>query len=362
MLKLLNRTLISSFYQQHAGLFLVVFYLIFGAVEGSQIISYQKALLLAVSTSPILLLFVFGIWLLYGIKCIHFINRTLNQENYGFFNVLNTLAKKKQKQLGFYLYAMCFIPILVYSVLIIGMAISEGYYYSAIATPIFVLGVLNVATIYTYHKTNYTYNPPKAYIKLPFFKLPRPYWLWSLYHFLTDQKIALIVTKLVSFLVFKAVLWMFADIGNDVKVYLTAMFAVVLSHAVLLFNMVKFEATYLGFIVALPMNKLSSIKHQIVVLFILIIPELIIYSWIVGFELIFMLRALLFSVSALLFLKALVIFLKADMESYMKWLLFYFFISMLAILSSNDILFSCISVSLAFGYLILNRRDIKVLA
>lgn len=361
MLKLLNKTLVLTFYQQHAGLFLVVLYLLFGAVEGSQIVSYQKALLLGVCSSPSFLAIVFGIWLLYGLKCVHFMHKKQAQENYGFLQLLNSLSKKRQQQLWAYVYALCFAPILIYAILIVLMSISSGYHFSAIATLIFVPALVFIAAIYTYHQVSHQYNLSKTFLKLPSFKLPKPYWLWSLYHFLTEQKINLIVTKVMSFLFFKAILWAFADVGHDIKVYLTAMFAVVLSHAVLLFNMVKFEAGHLSFMVSLPIRQSTHVKYQIVTLLILIIPEILLYGWLVSFDLIFVLRALIFSLGSLLFLKALVIFLKADMESYMKWLLFYFFITMLAILGSYDIVLSGISVLLALSYLILNRRDIKVL-
>lgn len=361
MLKLLNKTLVLTFYQQHAGLFLVVLYLLFGAVEGSQIVSYQKALLLAVASSPSLLFIVFGFWLLYVVKCIHFMHKKQAQENYGFLQLLNTLSKKRQQQLWAYVYALCFAPILIYTVLIVLMSISSGYLFSAISTLIFVPTLVFTSAVYTYHQVNHQYKLSKTFLKLPNFKLPKPYWLWSLYHFLTEQKINLIVTKVMSFLFFKAILWAFTDVGHDIKVYLTAMFAVILSHSVLLFNMVKFEASHLSFMISLPIRQSTRIKHQIITLLILIIPEILLYSWLTGFDLIFVLRALIFSLGSLLFLKALVIFLKADMESYMKWLLFYFFITMLAILGNYDVVLSGISVLLAFSYLILNRRDVKVL-
>jgi hypothetical protein len=167
MLKLLNKTLVLTFYQQHAGLFLVVLYLLFGAVEGSQIVSYQKALLLAVASSPSLLFIVFGFWLLYVVKCIHFMHKKQAQENYGFLQLLNTLSKKRQQQLWAYVYALCFAPILIYAILIVLMSISSGYLFSAIATLIFVPALIFIATIYTYHQINQQYKLSKTFLKLP---------------------------------------------------------------------------------------------------------------------------------------------------------------------------------------------------
>jgi len=361
MLKLLNKALALTFYQQHAGLFFVVLYLLFGAVESSQIVSYQKALLLGICSSPSFLAIVFGIWLLYGLKCIHFMYKKHAQDNYSFLHVLNTLPKNQQQKLWAYVYALCFAPILIYATLMVLMSVSYGYIFSALATLLFILALILSATVYTYYRTNHQYQISKALISRWNFKLPKPYWLWSLYYFLTDQKTSFIVTKIVSFVFFKAILWVFADVGHDIKVYLTAMFAVMLSHAVLLFNMVKFEASHLSFMASLPIRRSTHIRHQVSTLLILIIPEITLYSWLVSFDLIFVLSALIFSLGSLLFLKALVIFLKADMESYIKWLLFYFFITMLAILGSYDIVLSGISISLALSYLVLNRRDVKVL-
>ena len=77
--KVLGKVLVARFYERNAGLFFVVFYLMFGIVESSQIISYHQSLIYATLTSLVFQLMVGGVWLLYSVKCIQFIAEQLRQ-------------------------------------------------------------------------------------------------------------------------------------------------------------------------------------------------------------------------------------------------------------------------------------------
>ncbi len=70
--KVLIKVFANGFYRVHAGLFIFGFLVLVGAVDPAQLLNYHKILMLAFISSPLMLLAVFGVWLLYSIKTWHY--------------------------------------------------------------------------------------------------------------------------------------------------------------------------------------------------------------------------------------------------------------------------------------------------
>ncbi len=364
MLAILNKTIGLSFYRQHIGLFLVAFYLLFGAVEGSQLIGYHYAIIMAISSSPLVLALLFVVWVLYALKTLFFVKQQLLRESYAFVKEISRLPKNVQYRLWFKVYAFVLTPILGYASLVIFIAIKHQLYWSSVATIVGVIGLLIALTSYTFRLTNLIYKPQVNWINIPSVKFNRPFWLWPLFYLLQEQAIMLLVCKVVSMLFLKVILLLFADVGDDVRVYLTALLAVVLSHAILIFNLIKFDASYRLFARSLAISKLRTLTNWFLLLILLLIPEFGLLVWLTNFEILQFTYEVLFCSAAMLSLLVLVYLLKADMERYMKYLLFFFFISMLMILAGYYLLYSSILLACAVALFLWKypRMDFKELA
>ncbi len=271
MLKLLNKTIGLSFYEQHAGLFLVICYLLFGAVEGSQLISYHHALLMAIFSSPLVWLIVFTVWIAYSLKCYLFVKQKLALPTFKFAAELTKVKLISQHQIWCKVYAFMLMPILSYALLILYTSIRHQYFFSFFATLIGLSAISAMLSFLTVKSSNYNFNPVKPWVKLGLLKTKKPFWSWPLFYLLNEQPVLLFVCKLVSLLAFKSILWVFADVGNDIRVFLTAMLAVVLSHAVLLVNWAKFDASYLSFARTLEITPIKRLSYWLIVLLILLI-------------------------------------------------------------------------------------------
>ncbi|HTM98655.1 MAG TPA: hypothetical protein VL088_07930 [Pedobacter sp.] len=340
MLKLVTKTIGLSFYRQHIGLFLVVFYLFFGAVEGSQLISYHYAILMAICSSPFILLLLFGVWVLYALKSVFFVKQQLKGESYAFMKEASRLPRKQQYHLWLKTYAFLLLPILSYALLIIAIAIMHQLYWSVIAI-IFGLVLLHFALVgYTYRFTNFAFKMSKQWVSIPSVKLNRPFWLWPLFHLLNEQRLMLFACKVLSLLFLKAMLLLFADVGNDIRVYLTVLLTVVLSHAILIFNLIKFDVFYRSFARSLAINRVKTLLNWVILLMLLLIPELGLLIWLTDFDILRLAYELLFCCGAMLFLFVLIYVIKADMERYMKCLLFFFFTTMLSVLAGYYVVYS----------------------
>ena len=72
----------------------------------------------------------------------------------------------------------------------------------------------------------------------------------------------------------------------------------------------------------------------------------------------------MFAIGGMLFLKMLVYNLKADTERYMKYLLFFFFVAMLAVLANYYLVFSLLMIAVSVSAFLVkyNKTDLKELA
>ncbi|TKC10332.1 hypothetical protein FA048_09070 [Pedobacter polaris] len=364
MLKLLIRTIGATFYQRHVGLFLVIFYLLFGMIQGYDLILFHKALLLSICSSPLNLLILFGIWILYSLKSLLFVRQKLSQEDYGFAKELTAVSKKAQIIIWIKVYSFLLVPVLCYAGLVIITSIVHQYFFSFFAT-IAMLGLVMISlAIYTYRSSNFNFNVSKAWLNFPNLKINKPFWSWPIWYLLNEQRIMLLICKIVSFLAFKAILLVFADIPNDIRIYLTALLAVVLSHAILILNLTKFDAFYNSFAKNLPINAIKRLTYWVFVFGLLLIPELILLVVSTGITPLQFANCVLFCLGSILVLQALVYLLKANTDRYLQYLLFFFFVSMFAILGGYYLPFSLavIILSTIIFFWNYNSLDLKELS
>jgi hypothetical protein len=362
MLKLLAKTLGYDFYQQHAGLFLVVFYLLFGAVEGSQLISYHYALLKAICSSPIVWLLLFALWILYAIKCFLFIKRKSSLPSFFFVREVGKLKPLKQHIIWIGVYVFMLMPILAYALLMMYVSIRFGYYFTLFSTPVGVFLLVCLPTLLTVDSLNNEFKQRKRILGLKLIKIKKPFWSWPLFYLLHQQPLMLFVCKIASLLSLKAILWVFADIGDDIRVLVIAAFAAMLSHAVIIFNLIKFNAFYLSFSRTLQHGVLRKLSNWLVVLVVLLLPEITLLTWLLHFDLLPILAIVIFCVAIIFSLLTMVYLLSANMERYLKFLLFFFFITMMAILSGyyfafSLILLACTAIVAVVYYPKIDLRD-----
>lgn len=361
MLKLLCSTYGRPFYQQHSGLFVVVLYLLFGMIQGYQLIEFHHALLISICSSPLNLLFVYLFWLLYTLKAVVFIRGKYHTSPYQFTVALLSLARFKQITSWALVYTFLLCPVLVYAGFMSFVSIKGGYYSSFLSTICLLAVLMSGAAAYTFYFSNYGFKPRMKWFRLPVFNQQRAFWTWPIFYLVQQQTITLAVCKIVSLLFFKAMLWVFADVGDDLRVYLTALLAVVLSHAVLIANLSKFDAISLAFLKVLPIAPLRKLVHWAVVFVILLLPELGMFSWLRHFHFASLIQGVAFVIASLLFLHLLFYVLNGDMERYFKSLLFFFFLAMIAVLGGYDLWFSLLLLAIETIYYLFfyHRFDLK---
>ncbi|MBB2150465.1 hypothetical protein [Pedobacter gandavensis] len=350
MLKLILKTLSKEFYGAHAGLFLFGFYLAFGVVEGGQLLSYHKTLMLMVYASPLILGAVYCFWALYLLKCFLFIRKQLKMRGYHFVFLLGATTRKDQFKLWFKTYLVLFLPILGYIIPFCYVGLTEGYYIGVLTSVSFVFIVLSLVSGYMYRIINYSHVPVKVYFSFPCPQLKKPYWTWPLYSLVMEQTLMLFLSKILSFSLFSIVMWVFADVPNDGRVALIGILAAVLAHSMVIQVLLKQERDQLAFNKSLPIKLTTRMGQTLLVFLMLFLPEILFYLRSVAGDVQSFFVGFLFGLAGLMGLRMVLYWIKLDLDRYFKWLLGFFFISMFVILSGYAISFSLLMLTAYFLY------------
>jgi len=363
MLNVLLKTLGFTFYRQHSGLFLVIFYLLFGMIQGYDLIRFHHALLLAICAKPLYLLLLFSIWLLYVLKCMFFVKQKIGLPEHNFIKIVCVASLKKQAYLWTGLYGVMLLPLILYSLLMIGTAAVHHFYFCLLLTPCIIFLFMGIMVWYSLSHTNFAFYTNKPGYRAHLI-MPKPFWSWPLFYLIREQPLMLVMVKIVSILSFQAILWLFADVGNDVRVNLMAWLAVIMSHATLVVSLVKFDAIYGRFAWQLPVSFFKRLCYQWVVFLVILFPETLLLGLAGNFDPYSILNGMLLGLSGLITLQLFVFIVKADMERYMIFLLCFFFISMMAVLAHYYLIYSaglllCSSVLLLRYF---RKTDLKTLA
>ncbi len=361
MFKLLVNSLAKEFYKQHAGLFLVGFYILFGVVEASQLIEFHQALLLMSLSSPLGIMLVSICWLLYCAKVHLYISQKLSLEQYNFIKEIGSREKKFQLKLWLKLYSIFLLPILIYVVLLIILGLKFQLYSSLFIIKLIILTLTFLFAWVGFNSLNFFFLKQENRQVRFNLQIKRPFFSWPIFYLFNEQLVMLLMCKIISAILFKGVLWMFADVGNDIKVLLTALLAAIICHSALVLSLLRFETEQMNFVRSLPIKITKRLWNWLLVFAIILIPEWALFTMAADYNLYAIANGFLFGLSALLFLVTILYMIKLNTETYLKFLLFFFFIALYVILGSYDIVFSILMItcSLIFYLFRFNKTDLR---
>ncbi len=323
--KVLNRVIVAQFYQQNAGLFLFIFFAMFGMVEGSQLINYHVSLITGIIQSTAFLLIVFCVWILYTAKGVQFVISTLGKPQNSFLYTITSLTRIKQFSYLFLTHTLVHIPVGLYSLAIVWVALKQGQPMIAMIILVFNFLLCLLASLVSVYKLN---NPSSFHIS--FFakiKFPRKKTLTWFYftYILNDAKLTFTITKLFSYFA----LFGFFQIPLDHyenRIPLMGLLIGAASHAVLIFEIRKWEDSYLSFTKNLPLSFAKRYFTIAIVYLVLLVPELLLMI-VNHVHMTDLIGVIMFGVGFLLFLHSLLYHLNMDMDKYIQYVLIVFLLS-----------------------------------
>lgn len=268
------KTLVSAFYQRHAGLFLVFFLLMFGVIPPQNLLSYHQKLMQAFLGDHVLRIIVFFSWLLYSLKCIQFAVQQLDKKEQEFLFEANALEKLQRLSLSLAVLLWMLLPVLIYGLIAIVYAAGIGLYIEASQIFLCCIFLSVFSAIVIDYKISHMHDTGLTrwfnYLSL---RVKKPYVVIMLLQMLNDFKVVFFITKLLS-IVCIYIAFAFCDKGvYDMRVILLGLLFSMLAHVTLLFELRKFEETKLLYIRNTPQTITNKLIQYTIIILLILIPE-----------------------------------------------------------------------------------------
>ena len=324
--RVLTKTIVARFYERNAGLFFFVFFLMFGIVESSQIISYHQSLIYATLTSPVFLMGVCFVWFLYLLKCLQFIFSLLARPENSFLFQLSKIDQRKCFGYLLLTIVLMYEPVLMYTAFIVGVGMYSNYY---LPTGIILIfhGVAMIGATLLIVKQLSAQHQEIRFIKIPSFHWPwpKPFPLFYLSQLTHQLPTALFFTKAFSVFAIYGFLQIPLD-HYDNRVALLGLLMGLMSHAVIVFELQKFEETNLSFLRSLPIAIPIRLFNLSLMYLILLLPEICMLI-LRGVHFTDLMGVILFSTGYLVFTHCRLFHSTLNMDKHITWTLGLFLIS-----------------------------------
>lgn len=327
---------------ENLGFFLVIFYLLFGTVNGANLLNYHLALIHGFLNSTSFLLLMLGIWTAYAFKCLGFVMKTLQSPGYEFlYTTLGSIDHTARRIYWLRIQINIYMPVLIYAGIAVYMAIGSQQWIPAIA--MIVVNILNcVWPLLLYERK--IWNPDTIFFTGHIQRWLNKYFtkppvLYFIYELLANFPLRIISTKLAS----GGVLWLTLLLLHrneefDLRGLQIGIIVCALLHMQLMLHHRAFDDTYLSFMENLPIPLWRHYLRMAGVYFFLFLPEMIMivtnaYKYISITGIITTIAAAL---SLLMIFRSLLYFPKMNVEVHIRYTLSISFIVLFMVLAHYE--------------------------
>jgi hypothetical protein len=275
-LDILFKTVVKRYYQQNAGFFLFIFVVFFGVLPPGQQLTFHYRLISGMLEAPVFFAFVLSIWFLFGCKNYLFVRDLWNQVDYSFIRLLSRLDIRTLLLHLFFLQICLYLPVMVYSLAVVSIAVHQGALASAFIVLIFIFGVCIIcSSLYLRLLTS-----PRARIFsfLRFFgnqHFPKPYFSFLLAYIFTDLKAIFVACKLISCILLFRLLEQIDPDHYDLRMPMLVFSVGLFGHGVLLFKIRNMDSRALLFWRSLPVALYKRFLHYAFLCLLILLPEMI---------------------------------------------------------------------------------------
>lgn len=271
--RILIKVIVKRYYEQSAGLLLVVFFVMFGMVESSQVIYYHLSLMHAMLQGIGFLTIVSVVWLIYLLRALSLVRHNLALPENEFLQILRARTPAQQYWHSTLCIVLIMLPVLLYGGLTIGLGVQEKHFTEAfVITLILLILVLagTIASVFFIHHPHLRVSPLAA---MPSVRLSS-YTGIFLKHIAHNLSLAWLITKVSSLLLLFGFLQIETDHYDSRPALLGFLFGLV-AHAYMLFEFRRFENTQLVFLRNFPWSVTRRALQEASVYLLLLLPEVL---------------------------------------------------------------------------------------
>ena len=346
---ILSRTITQEYYRLNTGFFFFIF-ILFVLAPSRMLLDFHMMLLTVLSVN-LTTMFGFIIFLiLYHIRCLFFVYRTLNQPENEFLHymVLQSRFKLFMQLLG--VQSSMSLIFSTYSLLILGFA----FYNGLITNPLILLAfqiIIHLKMAYfillrleSYKKTSWL---------LDYFYPTYRKGIISFYliYLLQKEKVGLFLNKLFSYLVISWAYGYAPEMDNRFKWMMLVLLVIFTGHSYLIGKIQQFEEEQLSFLRNLPLTIFQRFLRLVGLYICLLIPEILILTIYQGqiLNLIEVVYAVLIGLSMFLAFHC-VIYIKTDHDYLRRIGVIFFFTYLFIMLEFHPLFISLLLLSAAFSF------------
>ncbi len=286
--RVLLKIFVFGFYRMHAGLLLTLFISLFihffftsvlnqtHLTQEGIILNNLKLVLTSVS-NPAAMGLLFLIWLIYTVKSAKYVMAQLSMpQNQFLFYSSTSLSIRRQLMSWILIQCLISLPIIALGMFATAVGFIFHYYVIPAIIP-FYLGLLIFASAYQYTRAGnqLIQNNEETYRLRLVKNWPKPLFSLFLYQILSANKRTYLVTKFGSVLILTGFYVLFYKANSDLRSAGMATLAVILSHAVLIFQSHEFETNFLKFARNFPYSRQRAFMNIACLYLILMLPEII---------------------------------------------------------------------------------------
>lgn len=314
---ILEKVLIKHFYKLNAGLFMFLFYVLFGLPQDIKAFHISIATLIATNQTALLLTLV--MWLLYDLKCIDYTIKKIKEPQQLFLSNLEYINPFKRFACLCYIQFLLFLPAIAYAAFVIIIAVNYHAYISAIIILLFIIAAVP-ATSFLYQKQLKQRQNKSDLIFYRFMRISKPLFTVPLFYLLHNRKQMLLITKFFSLLILYLFIKLFEPDHYDIRPLLMCFLLSTIANSTIVFEIKNFEDDYLVQYRNFSFSTFRRFNHIFLMYVLLLLPELV-FVW-KGYPLHFTMidywQIVTASVGLLSLLHACLFIGKMPMESFIK--------------------------------------------
>jgi len=276
VISILQRVLVNHFYKVNAGFFAFLFFVLFGMPNS--VASFHLAIINGIVESNSFLLVAFVLWTLYNLKCINYTTKYLKEERQQFLFTLNNLPAFTCWLYMAYVQMMVYMPVLLYALATIVVAVEKHYYLRAVYTVLFNIIAVFLPAIFYLKKLQRKQGIvllKGVPLKITIPKSPSLVPLFFLWY---QRKQMLLITKSFSFLALFLFIKLYEPDHYDIRPLLLCCMVCATAHSAIIYELREFEEQYLSFSRNLPLTYIKRFSQLLLTTFILLLPELL-FVW-----------------------------------------------------------------------------------
>lgn len=275
VISILQKVLVNHFYKLNAGLFMFLFYMLFGLPQ--DIKAFHVSIATLIITNQTALLLTLLAWLLYNLKCIDYTIKRMKEPQQLFLSSLEYISFFKRFACLSYVQFILFLPATAYAVFIILIAINNHAYISAAIILLFIITVIPATALLYQNALKQRENQNR--IILPgLIRLPKPLFSIPLFYILQNRRQMLLITKFFSLFILYLFIKAFEPDHYDIRPLLMCFLLAAIANCTIVFEIKSFEDDYLLQYRNFSFSIFKRFIHVLLMYVVLLLPELI-FVW-----------------------------------------------------------------------------------